>query len=60
MGGTNAAIQDIGAFNAVRESGLASSCGYSAPDRGNGTCGRGNGAEEVFHALNEAFNAAAD
>ena len=45
-------IQDIGAFNAVRESGLAKL--MPAVPRitvGMGTCGRGNGAEEVFHAL---------
>ena len=49
-------IQDIGAFNAVRESGLAKL--MPAIPRitvGMGTCGRGNGAEEVFHALNEAI-----
>jgi NADH-quinone oxidoreductase subunit F len=49
-------IQDIGAFNAVRESGLAKL--LPAVPRiavGMGTCGRGNGAEEVFHALNEAI-----
>jgi len=47
-------IQDIGAFNAVREAGLAKL--MPAVPRitvGMGTCGRGNGAEEVFHALNE-------
>ena len=51
-----ARIQDIGAFNAVRESGLAKL--LPAVPRiavGMGTCGRGNGAEEVFHALNEAI-----
>ena len=47
-------ILDIGAFNTVREAGLAK----LMPDVpritvGMGTCGRGNGAEEVFHALNE-------
>ena len=49
-------IQDIGAFNAVRESGLAKL--MPAIPRitvGMGTCGRGNGAEEVYHALNEAI-----
>ena len=50
-------IQDIGAFNAVRESGL----GKLLPNVpritvGMGTCGRGNGAEEVFHALKEAID----
>ena len=47
-------ILDIGAFNAVRESGLAKL--MPAIPRlavGMGTCGRGNGAEEVYHALNE-------
>jgi NADH-quinone oxidoreductase subunit F len=50
-----ARIQDIGAFSAVRESGLAKLT-PSVPriTVGMGTCGRGNGAEEVFHALNEA------
>ena len=50
-------IQDIGAFNAVREAGLAKL--MPAIPRltvGMGTCGRGNGAEEVFHALNEAID----
>lgn len=47
-------IQDIGGFNAVREAGL----GKLIPSIprvtvGMGTCGRGNGAEEVFHALHE-------
>ncbi|MGP8174065.1 MAG: FAD-dependent oxidoreductase [Terracidiphilus sp.] len=49
-------ILDMGAFNAVRESGLAKL--IPAVPRlavGMGTCGRGNGAEEVFHALNEAI-----
>jgi len=51
-----ARIQDIGAFNAVREAGAARL--LPAVPRitvGMGTCGRGNGAEEVFHALNEAI-----
>jgi NADH-quinone oxidoreductase subunit F len=50
-------IQDIGAFNAVREAGLAKL--MPAVPRitvGMGTCGSGNGAEEVFHALNEAMH----
>ncbi len=49
-------IQDIGAFNAVRESGLAKLT-PSIPriTVGMGTCGRGNGAEEVYHALNEGI-----
>ena len=50
-------IEDIGSFNAVRESGLAKL--MSSNPRvtvGMGTCGRGNGAEEVFHALSEAID----
>jgi len=49
-------IQDIGSFNAVREAGLAKLL-PSIPriTVGMGTCGRGNGAEEVYHALNEAI-----
>jgi len=49
-------ILDIGVFNAVRESGLAKL--MPAIPRitvGMGTCGRGNGAEELYHALNEAI-----
>ena len=49
-------IVDIGSFNAVREAGLAKL--MPAVPRitvGMGTCGRGNGAEEVYHALNEAI-----
>ena len=52
-----ARIQDIGAFNAVREAGMAKL--LPAVPRitvGMGTCGRGNGAEEVYHALNEAVD----
>jgi len=48
-------IQDIGVFNAVREAGLAKL--MPAVPRiavGMGTCGRGNGAEELFHALHDA------
>ena len=49
-------ILDIGVFNAVRESGLAK-LKPSIPRLtvGMGTCGQGNGAEEVYHALNEAM-----
>src|SRR5271157_4841643 len=50
-------IQDIGAFNTAREAGLAKL--MPATPRltvGMGTCGRGNGAEEVFHALKEAIH----
>jgi NADH-quinone oxidoreductase subunit F len=49
-------ILDIGVFNAVRESGLAKL--IPAVPRltvGMGTCGQGNGAEDVYHALNEAM-----
>ena len=49
-------IQDISSFNAVRESGMAKL--LPAKPRitvGMGTCGRGNGAEELFHALNGAI-----
>src|SRR5512146_1894626 len=49
-------IQDISSFNAVRESGLAKM--LPAVPRitvGMGTCGRGNGSEELFHALNGAI-----
>jgi len=47
-------ILDIGAFNAVREAGLAKLM-PSVPriTVGMGTCGRGNGAEGVFHAFAE-------
>src|SRR5579871_1587119 len=49
-------IQDIGGFNLVRESGLAKLV-PSVPriTVGMGTCGRGNGAEELFHALHDAI-----
>ncbi len=49
-------ILDIGAFNAVRESGLAKLV-PSVPRIavGMGTCGRGNGAEGLFHAFAEAI-----
>ena len=49
-------IEDIGQFNAVREAGLAKL--LPAMPRiavGMGTCGRGNGAEAVHHALSEAI-----
>src|SRR5271157_2952764 len=50
-------IQDIGAFNAAREAGLAKLMpATSRLTVGMGTCGRGNGAEEVFHALKEAIH----
>jgi len=49
-------IQDIGAFNAVREAGL----GKLVPPTprvsvGMGTCGRGNGAESLYHAFAQAM-----
>jgi NADH-quinone oxidoreductase subunit F len=49
-------ILDIGAFNTVRESGLAKVLpDVSRITVGMGTCGQGNCAEEVYHALNEAI-----
>jgi NADH-quinone oxidoreductase subunit F len=46
-------IQDISSFNAVRESGLAKMLPpVPRITVGMGTCGRGNGSEELFHALN--------
>jgi len=50
-------IQDIGAFNEAREAGLAKLMPVTPRlTVGMGTCGRGNGAEEVFHALKEAIH----
>jgi len=49
-------IQDIGAFNTVREAGLAKL--VPATPRltvGMGTCGRGNGAEGLYQAFTEAI-----
>ena len=49
-------IQDFAAFNAVREAGLAKL--VPAVPRiavGMGTCGRGNGAEGLYHAFAEAL-----
>ncbi len=49
-------IQDIGAFNTVREAGLAKL--VPAVPRvavGMGTCGRGNGAEGIYHAFAQAM-----
>src|SRR5512142_86088 len=50
-------IQDIGAFSTVRETGLAKLV-PSTPRIavGMGTCGRGNGAEGVYHAFAEAID----
>src|SRR5208337_4539842 len=50
-------IQDIGAFNTVREAGLAKL--VPAVPRltvGMGTCGRGNGAEGLYQAFVEAID----
>ena len=49
-------IGDIGAFNAVREKGLAKLL-PNAPRIavGMGTCGSGNGGEAVYHALSNAI-----
>jgi NADH-quinone oxidoreductase subunit F len=50
-------IEDIGAFNAVREAGLLKVT--PAVPRiavGMGTCGRGNGSEGVYHALAHAID----
>jgi NADH-quinone oxidoreductase subunit F len=49
-------IEDIGAFNIVREAGLAKLL-PAAPRIavGMGTCGRGNGGEAVYHALGHAI-----
>ncbi|MFY9842166.1 MAG: NADH-ubiquinone oxidoreductase-F iron-sulfur binding region domain-containing protein [Terriglobales bacterium] len=50
-------IQDIGAFNAVREDGLAKlSPAVPRIAIGMGTCGRGNGAEGLYHAFAEAID----
>ena len=49
-------ILDFGAFNAVRESGMAKL--VPAVPRvaiGMGTCGRGNGAEGIYHAFAQAI-----
>jgi NADH-quinone oxidoreductase subunit F len=49
-------IEDIGVFNAVRESGMCKLT-PTVPRIavGMGTCGRGNGAEGLYHALAEAI-----
>lgn len=54
-------IQDIGVFNAVRESGLAKL--VPAVPRvavGMGTCGRGNGAEGLYQAFVQAIEQSGD
>ncbi len=49
-------IQDIGAFNEVRERGLARLMPpITRISVGMGTCGRGNGAEGVYHAFAEGI-----
>jgi NADH-quinone oxidoreductase subunit F len=50
-------IEDIGVFNTVREAGMAKllpPCPRIAV--GMGTCGRGNGAEGLYHAFAEAID----
>ena len=50
-------IQDIGTFNAVREAGMAKLLPpVPRIAVGMGTCGRGNGAEGVYHAFAEAID----
>src|SRR3954454_8076109 len=50
-------IEDIGAFNTVRERGLAKLLPPIARiGVGMGTCGRGNGAEGLYHAFAEAID----
>ena len=50
-------IQDIGVFNAVREAGLAKlTPAVPRITVSMGTCGQGNDAEEVYHALNAAID----
>jgi len=52
-----ARIQDIGAFSAVRELGLAKlTPAIPRVAVGMGTCGSGNGAEEVYRALHEGIH----
>src|SRR3974390_2653482 len=47
-------IQDIGAFSSVREAGMAKLVpNVPRIGVGMGTCGRGNGAEGLFHAFSE-------
>jgi len=50
-------IQDIGAFNSVREAGLTKLVPpIPRVAIGMGTCGRGNGAEGLYHAFQEAID----
>jgi len=54
-------ILDIGAFNAVREAGLAKLVPSSTRVTiGMGTCGRGNGAEGLYHAFAQALERSGD
>ena len=54
-------ILDIGAFNAVREAGLAKLVPSSPRVTiGMGTCGRGNGAEGLYHAFAQALERSGD
>ena len=54
-------IQDIGAFNAVREAGLAKLVPpVPRVAIGMGTCGRGNGAEGLYHAFGQAMERSGD
>jgi (2Fe-2S) ferredoxin len=47
-------IQDIGAFSSIREAGMAKLVpNVPRIGVGMGTCGRGNGAEALFHAFSE-------
>jgi NADH-quinone oxidoreductase subunit F len=49
-------IQDLGNFNAVREAGLAKLLPPTPRITiGMGTCGRGNGAEELYHSFHDAI-----
>ncbi|HZD33139.1 MAG TPA: (2Fe-2S) ferredoxin domain-containing protein, partial [Candidatus Angelobacter sp.] len=50
-------IEDIGVFNSVREMGLSKLLPTIPRIAvGMGTCGRGNGAEGLFHAFTEAID----
>ncbi len=54
-------ILDIGAFNAVREAGLSKLVPSTARVAiGMGTCGRGNGAEGLYHAFAQAVERSGD
>ena len=54
-------ILDIGAFNAVREAGLAKLVPpVPRVAVGMGTCGRGNGAEGLYQAFGQAIETAAE